>query len=120
MSVERIMSMHEKNEELVGGETIIYKGEEHTVPPMTDEELEQMKKEGEEIAEIEIEEASGETIKLIDMNDGRKLYKRLQALNIEGNTQAFWYLWREAQIEKEFKKLPETKVKQIKKILGRK
>lgn len=119
MSVERIMSMHEKNDEIVGGETIIYKGEEHTVPPMSEEELEQMKKEGEEIANIEIE-VGGETIKLIDMNDGRKLYKRLQALNVEGNTQAFWFLWRENQIEKEFKKLPETRVKQIKKILGRK
>lgn len=119
MSIERVMQMHEKNEEIVGGETIIYKGEEHTVPPMSEEELEQMKKEGEEIAEIEIV-ADGKAIKLIDMDDGRKLYKRLQALEVEGNTQAFWYLWREVQIEKEFKKLPEAKAKQIKKILGRK
>lgn len=119
MSVERLMQMHEKNEEIVGGETIIYKGEEHTVPPMSEEELEQMKAEGEKIAEIEIV-ADGKTIKLIDMNDGRKLYKRLQALDIEGNTQAFWYLWRESQIEKEFEKLPEAKVSKIKKILGRK
>lgn len=121
MSMERIISMHKANEKITGGEIISYNGEEFEVPPMSEEEIAQMKEDGKKIGDIEIT-IGDKTMKVIDIDEGRKLFKRLQVLPLpkDANMTAFWYLWRETQIEKGLANLPESKANSVKKLLGRK
>lgn len=121
MSMERIISMHQDNQKIIGGEIISYNGEEFEVPPMSEEEITQMKEDGKIIGDIEIT-VGDEKVKLIDIDNGRTLFKRLQVLPLpeNANKTAFWFLWRENQIEKGLNNLPETKRNSIKKMLGRK
>ena len=118
MSMERIIDMHNKNKKVTEGETILFNGEEFEVPPMSEEEINKMIEEGEEIGNIEIG-VKGEEVKLIDIDDGRKLYKRLEVLNLEGNLASFWFAWRENQIEKGINNLPKNKQKAIRQMLKR-
>ena len=118
MSMERIIDMHNKNKKVTEGETILFNGEEFEVPPMSEEERNKMIEEGEEIGNIEIG-VKGEEVKLIDIDDGRKLYKRLEVLNLEGNLASFWFAWRENQIEKGINNLPKNKQKAIRQMLKR-
>lgn len=117
--MERILDMNSKNEKIIEGETFEYNGEVCEVPPMTEDEIAVMKEEGNKIGNITII-LHGQEIRLIDMKDGRKLYKRIQAMKIEGNINSFWYTWREARIEEGLANLPEPKRAAIKKLLGRK
>lgn len=121
MSMERIISMHKENEKITGGEIISYNGEEFEVPPMSQEEIDQMLIDGQKIGDMEIE-IGDEKVKLVDIDNGRKLFKRLQILPLpeNANKTAFWYLWRENQIKKALNNLPESKANSIKELLGRK
>lgn len=119
--MERIIEMLEKNQAITAGETFVYNGEKCEVPGMTDEEIETMIADGNKIGDIEIEiKLDGEmtTIKLIDMKDGRKLFKRIEAMNLDGNINAFWYVWRLARIEEKLQNMSESKRNKVKQILG--
>lgn len=118
MSMQRVMDLIQANKKITKGEIVVFNGEEFEVPPMTEDEIEEMREDGREIAEIEVE-IDGKKISLLDMDNGRKLFKRLQILPIpkEANMTAFWYLWRERQIEKGLADLPESKKEAIMKII---
>lgn len=110
--MEKYLEMYDKNQEIVGGEEFIYNGKTHYVEGMTDEEIDEMRQEGLEIGNIEIDLLTPngpEKIKLIDMQDGRKLFKRIDSLNLDNDTNfnAFWYVWREARMEERFNRLSE-------------
>ena len=113
--MEKYLEMYNRNQEIVGPETIKYNGEEITVPGMDEEELEEFIKEGEAIGDIEIIIEGDRKIKLLDITDGRRLFKRLDVLNLDKDTNmtAFWYVWRQARMEDRLATLPKAKQAQI-------
>lgn len=105
--------MYDRNQEIVGPETIVFNNKEIIVPGMDEDELAQFVQEGNEVGNINIE-VNGETISLINMADGRRLFKRLEAMNLKDvNMTAFWYVWREARMAERLAKLPEERQAQI-------
>lgn len=120
--MQKIIEMHDKNAKVTEGETITFNGEEIEIPGMTQEEINQMIEDGKKIGDIEITKTIDDEdveMKLIDIKNGREVYKILNALEVEENLQAFWYVWREQKIEKRLETLSEGKRNKIKKLLGR-
>lgn len=116
--MEKYMEMYNKNQEIVGPEVIEFEGKEVVVPGMDEDELEEFIEEGMEIGNIKVGiQVNGKTeqIRLIDMQNGRKLFKRLETLNFgkDDNMNAFWYVWREARMKERIEGLPERQREQI-------
>lgn len=120
--MEKYLEMYDKNQEIVGSEIIIYNGKEIEVPGMSEEEVEEFIKEGNEVGNIEISLTSSdglEKVKLIDITDGRKLFKRLDSMNLadDYNLNAFWYVWRKNRMEHRFETLSKAAQEKILAIL---
>ena len=111
--MKKIMEMIEKNRKVVEGEELEYKGEVVMIGAMNEEEIAEMKKEGEELLDTEVK-YKDEMTKLRDIKSGKDLYNITEAIELEGNFTGMWFVWREYRMSKLSKKAQND----IKKLLG--
>lgn len=115
--MKKTLEMIEKNKKVTDGEELEFNGEIVMIGAMNEEEIAEMKKEGEELLKTKVT-YKGEEIELKDVKSGRDLYNITEAIELEGNYTAFWYVWREYRIKERMGKLSKKAQSDIKKLLG--
>lgn len=108
-----------KNQTVTDGEEIEFNGEKHVIGKMTEDEITEMKAEGIELLKTEVT-YKGEKTKLKDIKSGKDLYNITEAIELEGNFTAMWFMWREYRMEERMKTLSPKAQKQIKALLSKK
>jgi hypothetical protein len=117
--MKKYMEYLQKNKTVVEGEEIEMGGVKYTIGKMSPEEIEQMKKEGEELLETKVTYKGKET-SLGEIKSGKDLFNITEVLELEGNYTGMWYVWRQKRMEERFNKLSEKAQSDLKKILGEK
>lgn len=115
--MKKTLEMIGKNQKVVEGEELEFNGEVVMIGAMNEEEIEEMKKEGEKLLDTEVK-YKGEMTKLRDITKGRDLYNITEAIELEGNFTGMWYVWREYRIQERMSKLSEKAQNDIKKLIG--
>lgn len=115
--MKKTLEMIQKNQKVVEGEELEFNGEVVMIGAMNEEEIAEMKKEGEELLDTEVKYKS-EMTKLRDIKSGKDLYNITEAIELEGNFTGMWFVWREYRIKERMSKLSEKAQNDIKKLLG--
>ena len=116
--MKKYLEYRNKNQKVVEGEEIEMDGVKYTIGKMTPEEIEEMKKEGEELLNTKVTYKGKET-HLRDIKSGKDLYNITEAINLEGNFSGMWYVWRTYRMQERFSKLSEKAQKELKELLGK-
>lgn len=117
--MKKYMEYMEKNKVVTDGEEIEFNGETHIIGKMSDDEITQMKAEGVELLKTEVIYKGKPTI-LKDIKSGKDLFNITEAIQLEGNLTAMWYMWREARMEERLNNLSPKAQKEIKELLNKK
>ena len=115
--MKKYMEYRAKNQKVVEGEEIEMDGVKYTIGKMTEEEIQEMEKEGEELLSTKVTYKGKET-ELRDIKSGKDLFNITEVLELEGNFTGMWYVWRKYRMEERFNKLSEKAQKELKKLLG--
>lgn len=115
--MKKTLEYIEKNSKVVEGEDLEFNGEIVKIGAMNEEEVAEMKKEGEELLNTEVTYKGNKT-KLRDIKSGKDLYNITEAISLEGNFTGMWFCWREYRINERMKKLSKKAQEDIKKLLG--
>lgn len=115
--MKKTLEMISKNKKVIEGEELEFNGEIVMIGAMNEEEIAEMRKEGEELLDTEVKYKGGWT-KLRDIKSGKDLYNITEAIELEGNFTGMWFVWREYRIAERMGKLSEKAQKDIKKLLG--
>ena len=115
--MKKTLEMIQKNQKVVEGEELEFNGEVVMIGAMNEEEVAEMKKEGEELLDTEVK-YKDEMTKLRDIKSGKDLYNITEAIELEGNFTGIWFVWREYRIKERMSKLSEKAQNDIKKLLG--
>lgn len=115
--MKKTLEMIQKNQKVVEGEELEFNGEVVMIGAMNEEEVAEMKKEGEELLDTEVK-YKGEMVQLKDIKSGKDLYNITEAIELEGNFTGMWFVWREYRIKERMSKLSEKAQNDIKKLLG--
>lgn len=115
--MKKYMEYRQKNQKVVEGEEIEMDGVKYTIGKMTEEEIKEMEKEGEELLSTKVTYKGKET-ELKDIKSGKDLFNITEAIQLEGNYTGMWYMWRKYRMEERFNKLSEKAQKELKAILG--
>lgn len=115
--MKKYMEYRNKNQKVVDGEEIEKDGIKYRIGKMTEEEIQQMEKEGEELLKTVVTYKGQET-QLKDIKSGKDLFNITEVLNLEGNYTGMWYVWRKYRMEERFNKLSEKAQKELKELLG--
>lgn len=115
--MKKYLEYRNKNQKVIEGEEIVMDGVKYTIGKMTEEEIQQMEKEGEELLKTVVTYKGQET-QLKDIKSGKDLFNITEVLNLEGNYTGMWYVWRKYRMEERFNKLSEKAQKELKELLG--
>ena len=115
--MKKYMEYRNKNQKVVEGEEIEMDGVKYTIGKMSEEEITEMVKEGEELLSTVVK-YKGKEVPLREIKSGKDLYNITEAIELEGNYTGMWYVWRTYRMEERFEKLSEKAKQDIKKILG--
>lgn len=115
--MKKYMEYRNKNQKVIEGEEIEMDGVKYTIGKMTEEEIQEMKKEGEELLQTVVTYKGKET-QLKDIKSGKDLFNITEAIQLEGNYTGMWYVWREYRMQERFSKLSEKAQEDLKKVLG--
>lgn len=115
--MKKYLEYRQKNQQVVEGEEIEMNGVKYTIGKMTPEEVEEMKKEGDELLKTKVT-YKGKEVELKDIKSGKDLYNITEAIQLEGNFSGMWYRWREYRMQERFGKLSEKAQKELKVLLG--
>lgn len=115
--MKKTLEMIGKNQKVVKGEELEFNGEVVMIGAMNEEEIVEMRKEGEKLLDTEVK-YKGEMTKLRDIKSGKDLYNITEAIELEGNFTGMWFVWREYRIKERMGKLSKKAQDDIKKLLG--
>lgn len=115
--MQKTMQMIQKNQKVVEGEELEFNGEIVMIGAMNEEEVAEMRKEGEKLLNTEVTYKGNKT-KLRDIKSGKDLYNITEAISLEGNFTGMWFCWREYRIQERLSKLSKKAQEDIKKLLG--
>lgn len=115
--MKKTLEYIEKNNKVVEGEDLEYNGEVVKIGAMNEDEIKEMRKEGEELLQTEVT-YKGEKIPLKNIKSGKDLYNITEAIQLEGNFTGMWFVWREYRIQERMGKLSKKAQKDIKKLIG--
>ena len=115
--MKKTLEMIQKNQKVVKGEELEFNGEIVMIGAMNEEEIAEMKKEGEKLLDTEVK-YKGEITKLRDIKKGTDLYNITEAISLEGNFTGMWFVWREYRIKERMSKLSKKAQEDIKKLIG--
>ena len=115
--MKKTLEMMQKNKKVVEGEELEFNGEVVMIGAMNEEEIAEMRKEGEELLDTEVK-YEGKVMKLRDIKKGSVLYKITEKITLEGNFTGMWFVWREYRIKERMSKLSEKAQEDIKKLIG--
>ena len=114
-----IIEKLEQQKAVVEGEEVTIDGEVFVLGALTEEEKEEMIKEGKDLANKTFN-IDGKKTKLIDIESGKRLFEITDVLNLEGNFTGLWYVWRAKTIMNAFKKKSEKAQADLTKVLATK
>lgn len=115
--MKKYMEYRNKNQKVIEGEEIEMDGVKYIIGKMSEEEVAQMEKEGEELLKTEVT-YKGQKTQLKDIKSGKDLFNITEVLQLEGNYTGMWYVWRKYRMEERFNKLSEKAQKELKTLLG--
>lgn len=115
--MKKYLEYKQKNDSVVNGEEIEFNGETHIIGKMTEEEINEMRVEGNELLKTEVT-YKGEKIPLSKIKSGKDLYNITEAIELEGNFSAMWYVWRELRMKERLESLSPKAQKQIRQLLN--
>lgn len=115
--MKKYIEYRNKNQKVVEGEEIEMDGVKYIIGKMSEEEIAQMEKEGEELLKTEVT-YKGQKTQLKDIKSGKDLFNITEVLQLEGNYTGMWYVWRKYRMEERFNKLSEKAQKELKALLG--
>lgn len=115
--MKKYMEYMAKNKKVIEGEEIEMDGVKYIIGKMSEEEIAQMEKEGEELLKTEVT-YKGQKTQLKDIKSGKDLFNITEVLQLEGNYTGMWYVWRKYRMEERFNKLSEKAQKELKALLG--
>ena len=81
--MKKYLEYKQKNDSVVNGEEIEFNGETHIIGKMTEEEINEMRVEGNELLKTEVT-YKGEKIPLSKIKSGKDLYNITEAIELEG------------------------------------
>ena len=115
--MKKTIEMIQKNKKVVEGEELEFNGEVVMIGAMNEEEVAEMRREGEKLLDTEVK-YKGEMTKLRDIKRGKDLYNITEAIELEGNFTGMWFVWWESRIKERMGKLSKKAQEDIKKLLG--
>lgn len=116
--MKKYLEYKEKNDTVVNGEEIEYNGETHVIGAMNEDEVIQMRATGAELLKTEVT-YKGEKTPLSNIKSGKDLYQITEAIELEGDFTAMWFVWRELRMKERLESLSPKAQKQIRQLLNR-
>ena len=113
--MKKYLEYRNKNQQVVNGEEIEFNGETHIIGKMTDDEIINMRAEGTKLLQTEVT-YRGNKVPLSAIKSGKDLYNITEAIELEGDFTAMWFVWREIRMAERLETLSPKAQEQIKQL----